>query len=281
MSELSIEMMSSDLEEDCFSPHSPEKSLHYNLVVKNEGELCFGCGDIIMDRFLLRVNSRSWHVQCLRCSVCHAGLERQSSCFIRDDNIYCKVDYAREFGAKCAKCLRHIQPNDWVRRARESVYHLACFACDSCKRQLSTGEEFSLHDSRVLCKTHYIEILEGGPSPDSDSSQKSKTKRVRTTFTEDQVQVLQANFVLDSNPDGQDLERIAQITGLSKRVTQVWFQNSRARQKKYQQQQQQKNTSGSSGTPSPRDCLTIITCHSPQWSSGEECGSNSGLSFMD
>jgi hypothetical protein len=45
--------------------------------------------------------------------------------------------------------------------------------------------------------------------------------------------VLQANFQLDSNPDGQDLERIASVTGLSKRVVQVWFQNSRARQKKH------------------------------------------------
>ena len=50
---------------------------------------------------------------------------------------------------------------------------------------------------------------------------KNKTKRVRTTFTEEQIQILQANFQLDSNPDGQDLERIAQITNLSKRVTQV------------------------------------------------------------
>jgi hypothetical protein len=49
------------------------------------------------------------------------------------------------------------------------------------------------------------------------------------------LQILQANFDVDSNPDGQDLERIAQITGLSKRVTQVWFQNSRARQKKYKE----------------------------------------------
>jgi hypothetical protein len=58
---------------------------------------------------------------------------------------------------------------------------------------------------------------------------------VRTTFTEEQIQILQVNFDVDSNPDGQDLERIAQITGLSKRVTQVWFQNSRARQKKYKE----------------------------------------------
>ncbi|VDO80274.1 unnamed protein product [Haemonchus placei] len=46
--------------------------------------------------------------------------------------------------------------------------------------------------------------------------------------------LVQAHFQVDSNPDGADLERIASMTGLSKRVTQVWFQNSRARQKKFQ-----------------------------------------------
>jgi hypothetical protein len=53
------------------------------------------------------------------------------------------------------------------------------------------------------------------------SGQKQKTKRVRTSFTEEQLRILHANFRIDSNPDGQDLERIAQQTGLSKRVTQV------------------------------------------------------------
>ena len=71
---------------------------------------------------------------------------------------------SRQFGTKCSKCLRSIQATDWVRRAKDHVYHLACFACDSCKRQLSTGEEFALQDNRLLCKAHYIELVEGGPS---------------------------------------------------------------------------------------------------------------------
>ena len=66
----------------------------------------------------------------------------------------------RQFGTKCARCARSIHANDWVRRARSSVYHLACFACDACKRQLSTGEEFALKEGHVLCKLHYMESLE-------------------------------------------------------------------------------------------------------------------------
>ncbi|VDP23169.1 unnamed protein product [Onchocerca flexuosa] len=123
------------------------------------------------------------------------------------------------FGTECSSCQRLIYATDWVRRARNFVYHLACFACDQCKRQLSTGEEFALQDSRVLCKQHYMELIEG-----ECGQQKSKTKRVRTTFAEEQLAVLQTHFQIDSNPDGADLERIATITGLSKRVTQVWFQ---------------------------------------------------------
>lgn len=128
------------------------------------------------------------------------------------------------------------------------MYHLACFACDKCKRQLSTGEEFALQNNKLLCKTHYCELVDG--DSEKNDSNKNKNKRVRTTFSEEQLQILQANFDVDSNPDGQDLERIAQITGLSKRVTQVWFQNSRARQKKYKEKKHNFNCSDGNETTS-------------------------------
>lgn len=87
--------------------------------------------------------------------------------------------------------------------------------------------------STIIIESKFQSILIRIDGCDTDGYHKSKAKRVRTTFTEEQLQVLQANFQIDSNPDGQDLERIASVTGLSKRVTQVWFQNSRARQKKH------------------------------------------------
>jgi len=217
-----------------------------NEQVSAQGEKCSGCDGRILDRYLVKVSGRAWHTKCLKCCVCGIDLGREATCYTKEESIYCKADYARNFGTKCARCGRSIHANDWVRRAKTSVYHLACFACDSCKRQLSTGEEFALKDGHVLCKLHYLEILERSTADretedeyEDDSplgsgrSRGPKAKRVRTTFTEEQLQILQANFKIDSNPDGQDLERIAQLTGLSKRVTQVWFQNSRARQKKY------------------------------------------------
>lgn len=86
------------------------------------------------------------------------------SVFILHDYFYSwyQIYCFRSFGAKCSVCTRGIAPSDWVRKARDHVYHLACFACAACHRQLSTGEEFALHEDRVLCKTHYLETLDGG-----------------------------------------------------------------------------------------------------------------------
>ncbi|KAL3870693.1 hypothetical protein ACJMK2_038737 [Sinanodonta woodiana] len=206
---------------------------NYSIVLpKVQADICGACGVKIREKYLLRVDEQSWHLQCLRCCICDSSLEDHKTCYNKEGNFYCKPDYYREFGAKCSKCFGVIQSNDLVRQAGSQVYHLECFAFDNCKRQLSTGEEFALQESDVQCKTHDVEQIEGGDHKDSELAQKAKAKRVRTSFTEEQIKVLQANFNISSNPNDENLDRIAHITGLSKRITQVWFQNSRARLKK-------------------------------------------------
>ncbi|GMT05593.1 hypothetical protein PENTCL1PPCAC_27767, partial [Pristionchus entomophagus] len=200
----------------------------YSEPFKSSSPGCSLCGITIDDPHLLSVSGRKYHEDCLRCFLCSSSLAGSKSCWMREEAVYCKGCYEQEFSTKCTGCDRSISAADWVRRARTNVYHIACFGCHQCKRQLSTGEEFAIQENKLLCKQHYLELVEG----DSAAS-KQKTKRVRTTFTDEQINVLQTHFNIDSNPDGADLERIAQQTGLSKRVTQVWFQNSRARQKKY------------------------------------------------
>ncbi|KAJ8345312.1 hypothetical protein SKAU_G00295050 [Synaphobranchus kaupii] len=57
------------------------------------GEVCAGCESPIADRFLLRVNERSWHETCVKCAVCLSTLS--GTCYCRDRLLYCKHDYEK------------------------------------------------------------------------------------------------------------------------------------------------------------------------------------------
>lgn len=51
-----------------------------------------------------------------------------------------------------------------------------------------------------------------------------RTKRMRTSFKHHQLRTMKSYFAINQNPDAKDLKQLAQKTGLSKRVLQVWFQ---------------------------------------------------------
>ena len=192
------------------------------------GNVCLNCGLPILETFVLKLKGFSYHEHCLCCSVCKAPLGEAEKCFFRDGNIYCKDDFINNFGTKCAKCDIKLNPTDWVRQVDKLYFHLDCFSCSGCNIQLATGDDFGLKNGKLLCKTHFLEIPKDAPEPET-KSRGQKRKGARTTFADDQLAVLQEYFKEESNPQGQALTEIAEKVKLSRRVTQIWFQNTRAK----------------------------------------------------
>lgn len=299
---------------------------------------CGGCGREIAERWYLRAADRAWHCGCLRCCHCRVPLAAELTCFARDGNIYCKEDYYRLFAvSRCSRCHAGITASEMVMRARDLVYHLACFICASCNVPLNKGDHFGQRDGMVYCRPHYellccagdygsaagsIEdigspgvsplpayysaaeqspittsgtVQKGRPRkrklsevtgsempvtmrlaagaldllhPNELSSsmeslaaydasvgspgpvhQSQRTKRMRTSFKHHQLRTMKNYFAVNQNPDAKDLKQLAQKTGLSKRVLQVWFQNARAKWRRNMMRQEGNTTSGNVGCP--------------------------------
>ncbi|XP_043285253.1 LIM/homeobox protein Lhx9-like isoform X2 [Venturia canescens] len=303
---------------------------------------CGGCGREIAERWYLKAADRAWHCGCLRCCHCRLPLATELTCFARDGNIYCKEDYYR-----CSRCRAGISASELVMRARDLVYHVACFTCASCGVPLNKGDHFGQRDGLVYCRPHYeiiccaadygntsgsiddigspgvsplptyysaaeqspasgggggggggvqkgrprkrklsevtgselpvtmrlaagaLELLHpnelsssmeslaaydasvGSPGP---VHQSQRTKRMRTSFKHHQLRTMKSYFGVNQNPDAKDLKQLAQKTGLSKRVLQVWFQNARAKWRRNMMRQEGSsggNGIGCPGTPIP------------------------------
>ncbi|CAL8395940.1 unnamed protein product [Boreogadus saida] len=204
---------------------SPVKGLPEILGVQMQQiPQCAGCSQHILDKFILKVLDRHWHSKCLKCADCQTPLA--DKCFSRAGNVYCKDDFFKRFGTKCASCQQGIPPTQVVRKAQDFVYHLHCFACVMCSRQLATGDEFYLmEDGRLVCKEDYETAKQ---NDDSEAG----AKRPRTTITAKQLETLKSAYKTSPKPARHVREQLSSETGLDMRVVQVWFQNRRAKEKR-------------------------------------------------
>ncbi|OXB56792.1 hypothetical protein ASZ78_014311 [Callipepla squamata] len=232
---------------------------------------CAGCERPILDRFLLNVLDRAWHIKCVQCCECKCNLTEK--CFSREGKLYCKNDFFRRFGTKCAGCSQGISPSDLVRKARNKVFHLNCFTCMVCNKQLSTGEElYIIDENKFVCKEDYLNspsLKEGSfnsvssctdrsLSPDLQDSMQDDTKETdnstssdkettnneneeqnsgtkrrgpRTTIKAKQLETLKAAFAATPKPTRHIREQLAQETGLNMRV----IQNRRSKERRMKQ----------------------------------------------
>lgn len=103
---------------------------------------------------------------------------------------------------------------------------------------LNSPTTAAIPDSTISSLKRRLEPKSGTSAVENDwehsGDDSQRDKRMRTTITPEQLEILYQKYLLDSNPTRHMLDHISQEVGLKKRVVQVWFQNTRARERKGQ-----------------------------------------------
>ena len=116
---------------------------------------CAECRLPIRDAFVVKVGGTNLHEDCLRCAVCKDSLT--ASCFAKFGQFYCKADFYRMFGPRCASCHIVFTEEDSVRTIGQSQFHLSCFSCSQCCLPLDRGMRVGLdHLGNLLCEEDFL-----------------------------------------------------------------------------------------------------------------------------
>lgn len=154
-----------------------------------------------------------------------------------------------------------------VMKANTNIYHLGCFKCSDCGKQIEQGTKYILDGGcELICYADWTkrETLKYGHlrgqvdlnvNDDSNSFNDSMSdssgdckidqnrkmepfsKRPRTILNQSQRKLFKTAFESTPKPCRKIRDKLAEETGLSQRVVQVWFQNQRAKVKKIAKRQ--------------------------------------------
>ncbi|KAG8187213.1 hypothetical protein JTE90_020082 [Oedothorax gibbosus] len=189
---------------------------------------------------VMRVRELVYHVDCFTCAFCdcplppgaHFGLLR------RDNLVYCRPHYemiTREEGGY--EAAYPPMPQDGA-----APWLMGGFPVRGPPPQGRKGRPRKKKGEVVVdrhaglspldpsgCNLHLSHLDGSQSSPPMSGGGGQRTKRMRTSFKHHQLRTMKSYFAINQNPDAKDLKQLAQKTGLSKRVLQVWFQNARAK----------------------------------------------------
>ncbi|KAL4234053.1 hypothetical protein ACF0H5_005707 [Mactra antiquata] len=192
---------------------------------------------------------------------CFTEAEKQESNFLSDDsdsmsNVTSLDNTAfSDSESECSNLGRSMKEVNTSSSSDSKKYQ-----CDKCDQSFNHYDQYREHQNlHGLASTMYIGMPGGGAfgmlqsmassqppghveqSPnkrkydeEEDDQDQPRDKRLRTTILPEQLDYLYQKYQVDCNPSRKQLEAISKDVGLKKRVVQVWFQNTRARERKGQ-----------------------------------------------
>ncbi|XP_076264667.1 LIM/homeobox protein Lhx9-like [Rhynchophorus ferrugineus] len=202
---------------------------------------------ISANELVMRARDSVYHLHCFSCNLCGIPLSKGDHFGMREGLIYCSFCFNRPHYEMMDTFDPH--ENAIFAGGDSPGYYPSTTPPQSHKgrprKRKTAGDDSPCGEMPVTMRMATLEMLHQGDlsssmeslsyessvtSPASNNGhQTQRTKRMRTSFKHHQLRTMKTYFAINQNPDAKDLKQLAQKTGLSKRVLQVWFQNARAK----------------------------------------------------
>ncbi|XP_050756703.1 LIM/homeobox protein Lhx9 isoform X1 [Gymnogyps californianus] len=204
---------------------------------------------ISASEMVMRARESVYHLSCFTCTTCNKTLTTGDHFGMKDNLVYCRAHFESllqgeyppqlsytELAAKSGGlALPYFNGTGTVQKGRPRKRKSPALGVDIVNYNSGCNENEADHLDR-----------DQQPYPPSQ-----KTKRMRTSFKHHQLRTMKSYFAINHNPDAKDLKQLAQKTGLTKRVLQVWFQNARAKFRRNLLRQENGGVDKADGTSLP------------------------------
>ncbi|XP_039582338.1 LOW QUALITY PROTEIN: LIM/homeobox protein Lhx9 [Passer montanus] len=204
---------------------------------------------ISASEMVMRARESVYHLSCFTCTTCNKTLTTGDHFGMKDNLVYCRAHFESllqgeyppqlsytELAAKSGGlALPYFNGTGTVQKGRPRK-----------RKSPALGVDIVSYNSG--CNENEADHLDRDQQPYPPSQ---KTKRMRTSFKHHQLRTMKSYFAINHNPDAKDLKQLAQKTGLTKRVLQVWFQNARAKFRRNLLRQENGGVDKADGTSLP------------------------------
>ncbi|NXA03144.1 LHX2 protein, partial [Sapayoa aenigma] len=192
---------------------------------------------ISASEMVMRARDLVYHLNCFTCTTCNKMLTTGDHFGMKDNLVYCRLHFETLIQGEYQVHFNHsdVAAGKGPALGAGSANTLGLPYYNGVgtvqkgrprkRKSPGPGADLAAYNAALSCNENEGDHLDR----DQQYPSNQKTKRMRTSFKHHQLRTMKSYFAINHNPDAKDLKQLAQKTGLTKRVLQVWFQNARAK----------------------------------------------------
>ncbi|XP_067867980.1 LIM/homeobox protein Lhx2-like isoform X1 [Heterodontus francisci] len=184
---------------------------------------------ISASEMVMRARDLVYHLNCFTCTTCNKMLATGDHFGMKDSLVYCRIHFETLIQGEFQAHFNHTDVGSKSGAALGLPFYngMGTVQKGRPRKRKSPGPaaDLTAYNAALSCNENDGDHMDR----EQQYPPTQKTKRMRTSFKHHQLRTMKSYFAINHNPDAKDLKQLAQKTGLTKRVLQVWFQNARAK----------------------------------------------------